>query len=53
MIYLYLATLMSKADPDISIRGGGFKQENWISKQFVLRKIKRYRGVIKSENYKA
>jgi len=28
------------------------RKKNRISKQFVLRKIKRYRSVIQSENYK-
>jgi hypothetical protein len=32
-----------EVDPDMFI---------WISKQFVLRKIKRYRSGIQSENYK-
>jgi len=47
MIYIY----MSEEDPDISIKGLGpvfgvvfFLNRN--SKQFVLRKIKRYRGII-------
>jgi len=42
-------------DPDISIRGGGLffviKQKSNF-KQFVLRKINRYRGIIQSENKK-
>jgi hypothetical protein len=41
----------TEADPDISIRGAVFlKKKNRISKQFVLRKIKRYRAVIQSED---
>jgi hypothetical protein len=30
---------MSEVDPDISIK---FRKKNWISKPFVLGKIKRY-----------
>ena len=49
-IYIY-----TEADADISIKEGGvFLKENFrISKQFILRKVKRYRSVIQSENYKA
>jgi hypothetical protein len=46
---------ISEADADISIKGGGgvfCRKKNWISKQFALRKIKRYEGIIQSENYK-
>ena len=44
----------SDADPAISIKGGGglffaIKQKSDF-KQFVLRKINRYRGIIQSEN---
>ena len=47
----------SETDPDISIREGGgvgvfLRKAIRISKPFVLRKSKRFRGVIQSENYK-
>ena len=50
----------SYEDPTISIKGARFKEkenkynflENRISKRFLLRKIKRYRGVVQSESYK-
>jgi hypothetical protein len=50
----------SYEDPTISIKGSRFKEkekkynflENRISKRFLLRKIKRYRGVVQSESYK-
>ena len=38
--------------PDISIMGARLKKKDGITKQFVLRKIKRYRDVTESENYK-
>jgi hypothetical protein len=39
-------------DPEISIRGPVLfkEQKNRISKQFAIRKIKKYRGKIQSEN---
>jgi len=45
--YQEVPTDSSEADPDISMRGPRFffLENNWISKQLVLRKIK-------SENYK-
>ena len=51
----------SDEDPSISKKGARLKEkekkidfffENRISKQFPLRKIQRYQGVIQSENYK-
>jgi signal transduction histidine kinase len=46
----------SEADPEISIRGKGpgffLKKKKSDFKQFGLRNIERYRGVIQSENYK-
>ena len=41
-----------EADSDIPIKGGGciLKIGFQNNKQFVLRKIKRYRGIIRSEN---
>ena len=48
-------TVMENAeeDEDISVKGPVFlkKKKPRISKQFVYRKIKRYRVVIQSENY--
>ena len=42
----------TEADIDISINWHFFKEKNQISKRFMERKIKRYRGIIQIENYK-
>ena len=42
--------IIKQADPDIYIekKGWGYKENNRISKQFVLRKTKRYRWQFKA-----
>jgi translation initiation factor 2 alpha subunit (eIF-2alpha) len=47
---------MKRRHSNITVRGGfrhhHFRKQNRISKQVILRKIKRYRVVIQSLNYK-
>lgn len=55
IINIFNSRTRKRRVPSISIKGYGFVfflEENRISTQIVLRKIKRYWGVIQSENYK-